>query len=303
MAPVLCRQCNYAIWHKHQVCPCNTDYHTAVPRCVCDEHNGIARRSAIPRCILMCQTAIVIWACMIVSSCTSAAHACTQQHIMLQSTVQSHASQAHALHETSQHLRHILTLTLCNAGSTQRHCFLPLWVSQICFPKECTLHTFSPKLHEGWHSVVAQHASTGLDTNPVIDLSALTTTKKHTWAARYNTWLLNKLSPKGVVFSFLFCQTTGFREVRVHTSWCCACSRVCWPARFGNQAFMTEKMTVSSCRECSVWTKWKTLNWAEKALMEAGRAGVMHWQKPPGVQCPPECPVESGHRFIGVSQI
>ncbi len=69
------------------------------PRCVCDEHNGTAQRSAIPRCILMCQTAIVIWACMIVSSCTSAAHACTQQHIMLQSTVQSHASQAHALHE------------------------------------------------------------------------------------------------------------------------------------------------------------------------------------------------------------
>ena len=51
--------------------------------------------------------------------------------------------------------------------------------------------------------MVAQHASTGLDTNPVIDLSALTTTKRHTWAARYNTWLLNKLSPKGVVFSFL----------------------------------------------------------------------------------------------------
>jgi len=25
-----------------------------------------------------------------------------------------------------------------------------------------------------------------------------------TWAARYNTWLLNKLMPKGVVFSFLF---------------------------------------------------------------------------------------------------
>jgi len=25
----------------------------------------------------------------------------------------------------------------------------------------------------------------------------------HTWAARYNTWLLLKLTPKGVVFSFL----------------------------------------------------------------------------------------------------
>ena len=24
------------------------------------------------------------------------------------------------------------------------------------------------------------------------------------WAARYNTWLLIKLTPKGVVFSFLF---------------------------------------------------------------------------------------------------
>ncbi len=26
----------------------------------------------------------------------------------------------------------------------------------------------------------------------------------HHWAARYNTGLLNKLTPKGVVFSFLF---------------------------------------------------------------------------------------------------
>jgi len=26
-----------------------------------------------------------------------------------------------------------------------------------------------------------------------------------TWAARYNTWLLIKLTPKGVVFSFLVC--------------------------------------------------------------------------------------------------
>ncbi len=40
------------------------------PRCVCDEHNGTTRRSAIPRCILMCHTAIVIQACMHVSSCT-----------------------------------------------------------------------------------------------------------------------------------------------------------------------------------------------------------------------------------------
>ncbi len=28
--------------------------------------------------------------------------------------------------------------------------------------------------------------------------------KKNPWAARYNTWLLIKLTPKGVVFSFLF---------------------------------------------------------------------------------------------------
>ena len=28
----------------------------------------------------------------------------------------------------------------------------------------------------------------------------------HTWAARYNTWLLSKLTPKGIVFSFLFSQ-------------------------------------------------------------------------------------------------
>ncbi len=27
---------------------------------------------------------------------------------------------------------------------------------------------------------------------------------KHVWAARYNTWLLIKLTPKGIVFSFLF---------------------------------------------------------------------------------------------------
>jgi len=26
------------------------------------------------------------------------------------------------------------------------------------------------------------------------------------WAVRYNTWLLTKLTPKGVVFSFLFFQ-------------------------------------------------------------------------------------------------
>ena len=26
----------------------------------------------------------------------------------------------------------------------------------------------------------------------------------HSWAARYNTWLLIKLTPKGIVFSFLF---------------------------------------------------------------------------------------------------
>jgi len=40
------------------------------PRCVCAEHNGTAQHSAIPRCILMCHTAIVMWACMHVSSCT-----------------------------------------------------------------------------------------------------------------------------------------------------------------------------------------------------------------------------------------
>ncbi len=28
------------------------------------------------------------------------------------------------------------------------------------------------------------------------------------WAARYNTWLLMKLTPKGVVFSFLFLSTS-----------------------------------------------------------------------------------------------
>ena len=35
------------------------------------------------------------------------------------------------------------------------------------------------------------------------------------WAARYNTGLLNKLMPKGVVFSFLFLQTAA--AVRAHT--------------------------------------------------------------------------------------
>ncbi len=29
------------------------------------------------------------------------------------------------------------------------------------------------------------------------------------WAARYNTWLLIKLTPKGVVFSFLFFSQLG----------------------------------------------------------------------------------------------
>jgi len=38
-------------------------------------------------------------ACLILHT---AAHACTQQHILLQSTLQSRASKAHALHETSQ---------------------------------------------------------------------------------------------------------------------------------------------------------------------------------------------------------
>ena len=32
--------------------------------------------------------------------------------------------------------------------------------------------------------------------------------RKCPWAARYNTWLLIKLTPKGVVFSFLFSQKT-----------------------------------------------------------------------------------------------
>ena len=33
---------------------------------------------------------------------------------------------------------------------------------------------------------------------------------EHAWAARYNTWLLIKLTPKGVVFSFLFCNEHDF---------------------------------------------------------------------------------------------
>ncbi len=33
------------------------------------------------------------------------------------------------------------------------------------------------------------------------------------WAARYNTWLLIKLTPKGVVFSFLFFSTGAVRRI------------------------------------------------------------------------------------------
>ncbi len=44
-----------------------------------------------------------------------------------------------------------------------------------------------------------------------------------TWAARYNTWLLIKLTPKGVVFSFLFfsvtcvCSHTGCMHSHLNT--------------------------------------------------------------------------------------
>jgi len=50
-------------------------------------------------------------------------------------------------------------------------------------------------------STSRQHSSNLLAAN---SFDTLYMSPEGTWAARYNTWLLIKLPPKGVVFSFLF---------------------------------------------------------------------------------------------------
>jgi hypothetical protein len=57
-----------------------------------------------------------------------------------------------------------------------------------------------------------------------------TSTSFNPWAARYNTWLLIKLTPKGVVFSFLFFSTginntawPASKVVGIQGASCCSC--------------------------------------------------------------------------------
>ena len=186
-------------------------------------------------------------ACLILHT---AAHACTQQHILLQSTLQSRASKA-MLYMKLHNFSDTLWLSPCALQNQHKDIVLHPYEFLKSASSRNALCIVSPwpvwRLAQRGGTACIRGTQHTLDTNPVRLVSV--------W-----NLLPNKL---------------GFREVRVHTSWCSACLMVCWPARFGNQAFMTGKMTVSSCRECSVWTRWKVLNWAEKALMEAGKAGVM----------------------------
>ena len=55
------------------------------------------------------------------------------------------------------------------------------------------------EVHHGMQLVGLDAKTSTLECNMSRDMHA-----ERVWAARYNTWLLIKLSPKGVVFSFLF---------------------------------------------------------------------------------------------------
>ncbi len=83
-------------------------------------------------------------------------------------------------------------VSVASLGLDLKNVFMLVQMIKICAPQHVLLRLFyfAAKLVL---SILSQmlHAYAYLNWNRL-------------WAARYNTWLLTKLTPKGVVFSFLF---------------------------------------------------------------------------------------------------